>query len=71
MMEHAVDVDRYKYCSEVVSFLLLMECKDTLTHLYNIEERCVEVGTRYAGEKWDSHVFYIFGRRFAIIQLSN
>ena len=31
MMEHAVDVDRY--CSEVISLLLLMKCKGTLTHL--------------------------------------
>ena len=31
-MEHAVDVDRY--CSEVISLLLLMQCKGTLTHLF-------------------------------------
>ena len=32
MMEHAVDVDRY--CSEAISLLLLMQCKDTLTHIW-------------------------------------
>ena len=32
MMEHVVDVDRY--CSEVISLLLLRQDKGTLTHLH-------------------------------------
>ena len=42
-MEHAVDVDRY--CSEVISLLLLMYCKGKLAHLcWSIEGRRVRSG---------------------------